>query len=288
MKKIVIGATGFIGSAIVRELLKQGHEIRVLARKTSSLENVTGLDVEIVYGDICDGASIKAALTGCDTLYFTAAKFTHWAPKPKEIYEVNVEGTRTALAAAREAALEKVVYTSTNNAIGASGRTPADEQASFNYWQAGDHYSMSKYIAGNEARMFAMKGLPLVIVNPTLVIGVNDITPTPSGRVIIDVANGKLPCYMDGGVNIVDVEDVAKGHILAATRGKVGERYLLGNTNVTIKEYLTLIAGIADAPVPKIKLPYPLALLGGHVLEGFAYVTKHPPRSPPARSESQK
>ena len=277
MKKLVTGSTGFIGSAITRELIKDGEEVKVLIRKTSDTRNIDKLDVERVYGDIRDGDSMKRALSGCDTLYFTAAYFAHWAPNPKLLYEVNVGGTKASLQAALEADIEKVVYTSTNNAIAASGPMPATEEKAFNYWESKDHYSMSKYIAENEARMFISKGLPLVIVNPTLVIGINDIKPTPSGQMIIDVVKKKMPGYIDGGINIIDVEDVAQGHILAVTKGKVGDRYLLGNRNVTVYEYLKLIADIAGVKPPAIKLPYKFALALGHIFELGSYITKKPP-----------
>jgi dihydroflavonol-4-reductase len=277
MKKLVTGATGFIGSAIVRELLKDGEEIKILLRKTSDTRNIDRLDVERVYGDIRDGDSMKAALKGCDTLYFTAAFYAHWTPNTDLLYEVNVGGTKASLKAALEAGVEKVVYTSTNNAIGASGPVPTNEEAVFNYWKSGDHYSMSKYIAENEARIFALRGLPVVIVNPTLVIGTNDIKPTPAGQMLIDVVKGKLPGYIDGGINIIDVEDVARGHILAAKKGRVGERYLFGNRNITVYEYLKVIADIAGARPPRIKIPYHLALVLGYAFECGALITKKPP-----------
>lgn len=277
MKKLVTGSTGFIGSAITRELIKNGEEVKVLIRKTSDTRNIDNLEVEKVYGDIRDVDSMRSALKGCDTLFLTAAYFAHWAPNPKMLYEVNVGGTKASLQAALEADLEKVVYTSTNNAIAASGPMPATEEKAFNYWESKDHYSMSKYIAENEARMFISKGLPLVIVNPTLVIGINDIKPTPSGQMIIDVVKKKMPGYIDGGINIIDVEDVAQGHILADKKGKVGERYLLGNRNVTVYEYLKLIADIAGVKPPAIKLPYKLALALGHIFELGSNITKKPP-----------
>jgi len=230
-----------------------------------------------VYGDIRDGDSMKRALKDCDTLYFTAAYFAHWAPDPELLYEVNVGGTKASLRAALEVGVEKVVYTSTNNAIGASGPVPANEEAIFNYWESGDHYSMSKYIAENEARIFAMRGLPVVIVNPTLVIGVNDIKPSPSGQLIIDVVKKNLPGYIDGGINIIDVEDVARGHILAAKKGRVGERYLLGNKNITVHDYIKLIAEIAGVKPPSLKLSFKLALAVGHLFEFGASITKKPP-----------
>ena len=277
MKKLVTGSTGFIGSAITRELIKNGEEVKVLIRKTSDTRNIDNLEVEKVYGDIRDVDSMRSALKGCDTLFLTAAYFAHWAPNPKLLYEVNVGGTKASLQAALEADIEKVVYTSTNNAIAASGPMPATEEKAFNYWESKDHYSMSKYIAENEARIFICKGLPLVIVNPTLVIGINDIKPTPSGQMIIDVVKKKMPGYIDGGINIIDVEDVAQGHILAVTKGKVGDRYLLGNRNVTVNEYLKLIADIAGVKPPAIKLPYKLALALGHIFELGSYITKKPP-----------
>jgi dihydroflavonol-4-reductase len=277
MKKLVTGSTGFIGSAIARELIKDGEEVKVLIRETSDTRNIDKLEVERVYGDIRDSDAMKRALQGCDTLYFTAAYFAHWAPDPKLLYEVNVGGTKASLKAALEAGVGKVVYTSTNNAIAASGPTPANEEKAFNYWESGDHYSMSKYIAENEARIFITKGLPVVIVNPTLVIGINDLKPTPSGQMIIDVVKQKMPGYIDGGVNIIDVEDVARGHILAAKTGKVGDRYLLGNRNITIVDYLKLIAKIAGVKPPAIKIPYHIALALGHIFELGASITKKPP-----------
>lgn len=277
MKKLVTGATGFIGSAIARELIKDGEEVKVLVRNTSDTRNIDKLEVERAYGDIRDGDSMKRALQGCDTLYFTAAFYAHWTPDTKLLYEVNVGGTKASLKAALEAGVEKVVYTSTNNAIAASGPVPTNEEAVFNYWKSGDHYSMSKYVAENEARIFVTRGLPVVIVNPTLVIGTNDIKPTPAGQMIIDVVKGKMAGYIDGGLNIIDVEDVARGHILAAKKGRVGERYLLGNRNITIREYLKLIADTAGVKPPMIKIPYRLALMLAYVYECMAVITKKPP-----------
>ena len=277
MKKLVTGATGFIGSAIVRELLKDGEAVKVFLRRTSNTRNIDHLDVERAYGDIRDGDSMKRALEGCDTLYFTAAYFAHWAPDPELLYAVNAGGTKVSLQAALEAGVEKVVYTSTNNAIAASGPVPTNEEAIFNYWKSGDHYSMSKYVAENEARIFITRGLPVVIVNPTLVIGTNDIKPTPSGQMIIDVVRGRMPIYIDGGLNIVDVDDVARGHILAAQKGRIGERYLLGNRNLTVYEYLKMIADIAGVRPPTIKLPYHVAVALGYVFEFAASLINKPP-----------
>jgi len=275
-KKLVLGATGFIGSAVMRELLKDGEDVKVVVRKSSSTKNVDSFDVERVYADMLDTASMKKAMEGCDTLYFTAAYFNHWAPDAKKPYEINVGGTKATLQAALEAGLEKVVYTSTNNTIGPHGE-PVNEEAEFNQWKIKDHYSLSKYFAEIEAYKYGARGVPIVIVNPTFVIGTNDIRPTPSGRMIIDVASGKEELYTDARTNVVDVDDVARGEILAAKKGRVGERYILGNTNVNITDFYRLISKVAGVEPPKIKVSYPLALLAGHMFTTIAAITKKEP-----------
>jgi dihydroflavonol-4-reductase len=277
MKKLVTGSTGFMGSSVVRELLREGEEVKVLIRPTSDTRNIDGLDVERALGDIRDGASMRRALHGCDELYYTAAFFAHWTPDPKVPYEVNVEGTRTSLREALHAGIGKVVYTSTNNTLGAHGAVPVDETAQFNHFRTGDHYSMSKYLAEVEATRFAGMGLPIVIVNPTVVVGVRDIKPTPSGQMIIDVATGRMPGYIEGGINVIDVEDVARGHVLAARRGRVGERYLLGNQNLTVSQYFGLIAEVAGVEPPRVKIPYRAAVGLGYLFQAGARITKRPP-----------
>lgn len=280
MKKLVTGANGFMGSAIVRELLKDGEEIKAFVRKTSDTRNIDNLDVEKVYGDIRDGDSMAKALKGCDTLYYTAAHFAHWNPDKKIPYEINVEGTKTSMAAALKAGVEKVVYTSTNNTMGAHGaEKPANETAEFNHWDTKDDYSISKYLGEIEAKKFVAKGLPIVIVNPTIVIGTHDIKPTPSGQMIIDVARGAMPGYIEGGVNIIDVEDVARGQILAAKKGRIGKRYLFGNENMSVSNYFKLISEIAGVKPPTIKIPYHLAVALSYMFEFCAFITKKPPTS---------
>ena len=280
MKKLVTGANGFMGSAIVRELLKDGEEVRAFVRETSDTRNIDHLEVEKVYGDIRDGDSMSRALKGCDTLYYTAAHFSHWTPDKKIPYEINVEGTKTSMAAALRSGVGKVVYTSTNNTMGAHGpEKPADETAEFNHWDTGDHYSKSKYLGEIEARKFVDQGLPMVIVNPTLVIGTNDIKPTPSGLLIIGVVKGEVMGYVEGGVNIIDVEDVARGHILAAQKGRIGERYLFGNENMPIVDYFRLIAELAGVKPPTLKIPYHLAVGVCYLFELISFFTKKPPAS---------
>ena len=280
MKNLVTGATGLIGSTIMRELIKDGEDVRVLVRKTSDTRNIDNLEVEKVYGDIRDGDSMAKALKGIETLYYTAAHFSHWVPDKKIPYEINVEGTKTSMAAALKAGVQKVVYTSTNNTMGAHGaEKPADETAEFNHWDTHDHYSISKYLGEIEAKKFVAQGLPIVIVNPTIVIGARDIKPTPSGQLILAVAKGEMPGYVEGGVNIIDVEDVARGQILAAKKGRVGERYLFGNENMTVSDYFRLISDVAGIKPPTIKIPYHLALAVTYMYELEAYFTKKPPAS---------
>jgi len=278
MKTLVTGATGFIGSTVVRELLKEGVDVRVTARKDSDTRNIDGLDVEVVHGDTRDRSSMRAALKGCDTLYHVAAYFAHWSLDKNLFYEVNVEGTKNILSEALSAGLEKVVYTSTSNTIGSHGAwNYVDETAEFNAWETKDHYAISKYLAEIEAKKIYDQGLPMVIVNPTLVIGVRDIKPTPSGKLIIDIAQRDMPGYIDGAINIIDVQDVVKGHLLAAKKGRIGERYILGNENVTVGSFFTLVAEIAGVKPPALKLPYPVAMLLAYVFEAQARITKHTP-----------
>jgi dihydroflavonol-4-reductase len=278
MTVLVTGANGFMGSNIVRELIKDGADVRVTIRKDSDTRNIDDLDVETVFCDIRDKESVKSALKGCDTLYHTAAYFAHWAADKKLFYNINVEGTKILLEEALFQGLEKVVYTSTSNTIGSHGAGNfVKEDAEFNGWEAGDHYAISKYLAEIEAKKICEKGLPLVIVNPTLVIGVRDRKPTPSGALIVDIANGDMPGYIEGAINVIDVEDVARGHIQAAQKGRIGERYLFGNENLYVGDFFKLIAEIAGVKPPKRKIPYRVALLLGYLFQVGARVTKKPP-----------
>jgi dihydroflavonol-4-reductase len=290
MKALVTGATGFMGSSLTRELLKDGVEVRVLVRKNSDTRNIDGLDVEKVYGDIRDGDSVKAALKGSDTFYQTAGLFAYWGPSKKEFYDINVEGTKIALNAAFEQGVGKVVYTSSIAAIGAHGvDSPANEESQFNMWKSGVHYIISKYLGEVEALKICKKGLPLVVVNPTLAIGVRDIKPVPSGQTILDILNGRMIGYVESGTNVVDVEDVARGHILAAQKGRIGERYILGNENLPMGKYFALVAEVGGVKPPTRKLPRNLALATSYALQLGAFISKKPPIVTPAmvRSFSQ-
>ncbi len=282
MKVLVTGATGLIGSSLVRELLNDNVEVKVMVRENSDTRNIDGLDVEKAYGDIRDSESVKAALQGCDTFYQAAALYVLWTPDSKVLYDINVEGTKIALNAALEHGIEKVVYTSSIAAVGSSGPNKmANEDIEFNLWNTGDHYIRSKYLGEVEAKKFCDKGLPLVIVNPAGVIGVRDIKPTPSGQVILDVLNKKMPMYMDGGMNFVDVEDVARGHILAAQKGKIGERYILGNENLSLKDFFILIGEVSGVKPPRLKVPYSAAIAMAYLYQFGSKITRKPPAITP-------
>ncbi len=278
MKALVTGATGFIGSSVVGELLNEGADVRVLVRGKSDTRNIDGLEIEKAYGDIRDGESVKKALAGCDTLFHAAAIYSFWLPDSRAFYDVNVEGTKTVLEAALEQGVDKCVYTSSIIAVGFYGADkPANEEVEFNLWGTGDHYARSKHLAEVEALKICSQGLPVVVVNPAMVVGIRDIKPTPSGKMIIDVVNRDMPGYIDGGINLVDVEDVARGHVLAAKKGKVGERYILGNENMPVGDYFKLIGEVAGVKPPKLKIPYPAAILLGYGYQFVADMVKKQP-----------
>ncbi len=279
-KTLVTGATGFIGSAVVRELLAAGQEVRVLVRETSDTRNIDGLDVERVQGDIRDVDSMPAALKGCHRVYHTAALYATWPSEPEIFHQVNVEGTRNVLRAALEAGVKRVVYTSTASIIGktADGSLP-NEETPFNLWEMTGPYIRTKHLAEMEAfRICRKEGLPVVAVNPTMPLGPRDVRPTPNGRMILNFLERRLPGYMPGGFNLVAVEDVAKGHLLAAEKGQVGQRYILGNANMTMKEIFALLERVTGIPAPPLPLPYALVLIGAYAMEALAnLITKQPP-----------
>lgn len=277
MKALVTGATGFIGSSIVRELLKDNVDVKVLIRKESNTKNIDGLDVEKAYGDIRDKESVKAALKGCDVFYQTAALFTNWAPDKKIFWDINVEGTKAALSAALEQGIGKVVYTSSVAAVGyEEGKKLANETTQFNYKNPGP-YMLTKYLSELEAMKFVKQGLPVVVVNPCGPIGARDIKPTPTGQMILNVLNRKMPGYVDAGINFAAVEDIARGHIGAAQKGKIGERYILGNQNISFKDYFELIAEIGKVEPPKRKISHAMGMTIAGIYEFISAINRKPP-----------
>ena len=282
MKALVTGATGFVGAAVARALNAAGTEVRVLIRRDSDLRNLSRLKVEQIYGDLRDRDSLRRALSGCSELYHVAAHYALWAKDPSVFYEVNVNGTRTLLETARELGTERIVYTSTIGAIG----LPADgglgtEETPVSLSQMVGNYKRSKYLAEQEVLKLAQAGLPVVIVNPSAPVGEGDIKPTPTGQMIVDYMKGLMLAYIETGMNLVDVDDVAMGHLLAMERGRVGERYILGNKNLTLREIFDILSRLTGVLAPRTKLPWqavlPLAYLN-HWLSN--YVTHRSPRIP--------
>ena len=278
MTILITGATGYIGSAVVRELLNQGQDVRCLVRETSSVKNLDGLRLELSCGDICDIESLRRAVKGCSAVYHLAALYASWLPDSGLMYRVNEEGTRNVMQACREAEIRKIVYCSSVAALGAHGHTPADESARFNLNSTKDHYYISKHRAEQVVLLYIRKGLPVVIVNPSSPIGPRDIAPTPTGALIINIIKKRIPAYVDGGINLIDVTDCARGIIAAMQKGRVGEKYILGNTNVSIKEYFDLIVKVAGRGyAPSIRLPQQLAVFSGYGYQILARLNGKPP-----------
>lgn len=273
MAILVTGATGFLGSHVARKLVERGERVRILLRKTSRTSNIEDIDAERAYGDILDIDSVKEALKGCDTLYHVAGIVSSRKSDYGRMEEINVKGTFNVFSSALEAGVKKAVYTSSVAAIGVDPNGGiANEETPFTLEPMGIQYLNTKYYAEKEALKFYQKGLPLVIVNPSIVIGPGDIYLS-STALIVWYCKRKFPGYMDGGVNVVDVEDVAEGHILAAEKGRVGERYILGNKNLSIMECFSLLERVTGIPSPKRKVPYFVALTAGFIRERIIRVS---------------
>ena len=245
MRTLVTGASGFVGSAVARALLAAGHEVRVVVRKTSALANIADLPVERVEGDLLEPASLRGIMAGCDALFHVAADYRLWVPDREAMFRANVEGTRALMEEALTAGVKRVVYTSSVATLGSVPGGVADERTPVGYGDMIGPYKQSKFRAEEEVHRLIRLGLPAVIVNPSTPVGPRDIKPTPTGRLVRDAARGRIPAYVDTGLNIVHVDDVAQGHLLAYAHGRIGERYILGGDNLTLAAILTLIARIA-------------------------------------------
>lgn len=274
---LVTGVSGFIGWHVARELLRRGDRVRALVRPSSSVRE---LGVELARGDLTDPASLGAAIRGCSQLFHVAADYRLWAKDSSELYRSNVDGTRNVLEAAKRAGVERVVYTSTVGCIGVPAGGVGDETMPVNLDAMAGAYKRSKFLAEQTALEFAAAGLPVVIVNPTAPIGDHDFKPTPTGKIVLDFLKGKLPAYVDTGLNLVDVADTARGHLLAAEHGTPGERYILGCHNLTLKQIFERLAAISGLRAPRFRIPYFAAYGVGLCSTAWARITGAEPRAP--------
>ncbi|MEE8516143.1 MAG: hopanoid-associated sugar epimerase [Alphaproteobacteria bacterium] len=276
MTALVTGATGFVGSAVLRHLIDHGWQTRALVRPKGNRSNLDGLDVEIVEGDLLDPGSLARAIDGCEALFHVAANYRLWVPDPASIYQVNVEGTKSLMAAALAAGVERIVYTSSVATLGLKGdASPADEDTPVGFEDMIGHYKRSKFLAEAMVRdMVEDQDLPAVIVNPSTPAGPRDVRPTPTGRMIVEAASGRIPAFVQTGLNIVHVDDVAAGHLAAYDLGVIGERYILGGENLSLEDILGRIAALCGRRAPTIKLPHNLVLPVAYVAEAWARLTR--------------
>ena len=268
MKAFVTGATGFVGSHVARVLAEQGADLRLLVRSNSDPRNIEGLNADCVVGDLREPASIEKAMAGCDTVFHVAADYRLWVRDPEQMYRANVEGTRAVLEAARKNGVRRTVYTSSVATMGfASNGHPADENSPVSLDDMIGPYKRSKFMAEKVALEAGRSGMDVVVVNPSTPVGERDIKPTPTGRIVVDFLKKKFPAYVDTGLNLVDVNECARGHIVAMEKGRTGERYILGGENLTLKQILDKLAAITGLPSPKVRVPYVMALATGVVDE---------------------
>ncbi|HEX7324574.1 MAG TPA: hopanoid-associated sugar epimerase [Rhodanobacteraceae bacterium] len=274
----VSGANGFVGSAVALALLRHGYAVRALVRPSSDTASLDGLDVELARCDLLDPPSLARALDGCEGLFHVAADYRLWAPVPHAIYAANVRGTHNILLAARHAGVDRVVHTSSVATLGlhADG-SPADETTPARLGDMIGAYKRSKFLSEALVTRCAARGSDIVIVNPAAPVGPRDRKPTPTGRTILDAARGRMPAYVDTGLDVVHVDDVAEGHVLAYERGQRGRRYLLGGENLSLKQILAQVAAITGRHAPWVKLPHAAVLPVAYVAEAWARVSGHPP-----------
>ena len=275
MTTLVTGATGFVGSAVARTLAARGHTLRLMTRPTSDRRNLAGVEAEIVTGDLTDPASLARAVAGCRYLVHVAADYRFWVPDPEAMLRANVDGTVAIMRAAREAGVERIVHTSSVAALGLVGDgTLSDETTPAKQSDFVGTYKRSKFLGERAVLdLVHQEGIPAVIVNPAAPVGPRDIKPTPTGKMIRDAAAGKVPAFIDTGLNIVHVDDVAEGHALALERGRIGERYVLGGENMLLKDILVLVTEVAGKRPPTIRLPEAAVWPAALAMEGFARLT---------------
>ena len=276
---LLTGATGFVGSAVARVLAARGHRLRLLVRPTSDRRNLAGVDGELALGDLTDAASLARAAAGCRYVFHIAADYRFWVPDPEAMLRANVEGTLAMMRAAQAAGVERIVHCSSVAALGwTHDGSPADETTPTNEADFIGTYKRSKYLAERAVMdLVRQEGLPVVVVNPAAPVGPRDIKPTPTGKMIRDAAAGRVPAYIDTGLNMVHVDDVAEGHALALEKGRIGERYVLGGENLLLKDILTLVADVVGRRPPRIELPEAVVWPAAWLMEGLAQLTGIPP-----------
>jgi len=275
MTILVTGATGFVGSAVARRLVQHGFEVRVLVRPGSDRRNIDGLDVDVATGDLADRDSLERAAKGCAALFHVAADYRLWTRDPQGMFATNVDGTRDVLRAAAEAGATRIVYTSSVAVLGlrATGDS-ADEETPVAFADMIGPYKQSKFRAEAEVRrLVADEGIPVVIVNPSMPVGPGDVKPTPTGRMIVEAASGRVPAYVDSGLNVVHVDDVATGHLLAFERGEVGERYVIGGEDMSLRDILCSVTAAAGRQPPRLRLPHGAVLPVAYAAEAWSRLT---------------
>ncbi len=261
MKAFLTGATGFVGSHVARALAAGGADLRLLVRRSSRTDNIAELQAEIAFGDLRDPGFLKSAMTGCEFVFHVAADYRLWVRDPEQMYRANVEGTRAVIEAAQQSGIRRVIYCSSVATMGFTkeGKV-ADENSPVSLQDVVGHYKRSKFMAEQVALEAGRNGANVVVVNPTTPIGERDIKPTPTGRIIVDFLQRKFPAYVDTGLNLVDVKEVARGHLLAMEKAVPGERYILGGEDLTLKQVLDKLAALTGLPSPKMKVPHAVAL----------------------------
>ncbi len=281
MKALLTGATGFVGGHVLQMLVQAGADVRCLVRSSSSLANLENIETEAVKGDIRDADSVRRAVSGCNVIFHCAADYRLYARDPRELYESNVEGTRNILRAAAESGVDRVVYTSSVGALGLNlDGSPANEETPVELADMVGHYKKSKYLAERVAEQWAAKGLDVVIVNPSTPVGEGDLKPTATGKMILEFLNRRVPAYVDTGLNLIDVRDVARGHVLAAEKGQAGQKYILGHQDMTLLEIYQKLSEVSDLPAPRFKVPHWLPLSYAAVETSLARLMGREPRVP--------
>ena len=283
MRAFVTGATGFVGRAVVRQLVEAGHQVRALVRSGADMHQLVGLPLQQVNGHLGELAALERGMEGCEWVFHVAALYSYWGHPWQDFYQSNVEGTRNVMETARRVGVQRVVYTSSIAVLGQNrDHSPANEATTVSLQDMIGHYKRSKFLAEQVASQYASQGLPVVIVNPSAPVGIGDYKPTRTGQMIVDYLNRHMFGYVDTGLNIVDVDDVAIGHLLAAEAGRVGERYILGGENKTLKQLLDCLAEIASQPPVRLHIPHSVAMFWAYIDTGLARIyTSHTPTATP-------